>query len=103
MLQPKPCMRVSASVVIIGAIFGPTLAFAQLEDVLEKVRQGAEQVNRNNPTYYLKSAKAVDANICLYPSGDPTGLIGPIVFRNSFVATPNCKEVRACTEAPTAG
>ena len=95
----KTMLRISASVLLIGAIFGSTNAFAQLEDVLGRVRQGAEQVSGNNPTFYLKSAKAVEPNICLYPSGDPTGLIGPIVFRNSFVAAPNCKEMKACTEA----
>jgi hypothetical protein len=91
--------RISASLLVAGTICGPTVAFAQLDEVLGKVRQGAEQVSANNPTFYLKSAKAVEPNICLYPSGDPTGIIGPIVFRNSFVATPNCKEMRACSEA----
>jgi hypothetical protein len=38
-------------------------AFAQLETVLDRVRQGADQINANNPTYYLKSAKAVEPNI----------------------------------------
>jgi hypothetical protein len=56
-------------------------AFAQLDAVLDKVRQSADQVNANNPTYYLKSAKAVEPNICLYSNGDPSGLIGPLVFR----------------------
>ena len=99
MITARPILRVSASMLLTGAILGSSVVYAQLGDVLDKVRQGAEQVNANNPTYYLKSAKAVDPNICLYPSGDPTGLIGPIVFRNSFVATPSCKEMRACTEA----
>src|SRR5882672_3992920 len=99
MLTAKTILRISASVLITGTIFGSTNAFAQFDEVLGKVRQGAEQVSGNNPTFYLKSAKAVETNICLYPSGDPTGLIGPIVFRNSFVAAPNCKEMKACTEA----
>jgi len=99
MLAKKTILRVSASVLVTGVIFGSTNAFAQLDEVLGRVRQGAEQVSANNPTFYLKSAKAVEPNICLYPSGDPTGLIGPIVFRNSFVAAPNCKEIKACTEA----
>ena len=99
MLTAKTILRVSASLLVAGAIFGSTNAFAQLDDILGKVRQGAEQVSGNNPTFYLKSAKAVEPNICLYPSGDPTGLIGPVVFRNSYVATPNCKEMKACTEA----
>ena len=99
MPSAKTIVRVTASVLAAGAIFGSTNAFAQLDEVLGKVRQGAEQVSGNNPTYYLKSAKAVEPNICLYPSGDPTGIIGPIVFRNSFVAAPNCKEMKACTEA----
>jgi len=75
-----------------------TNAFAQLEAVLDKVRQSADQVNANNPTYYLKSAKAVEPNICLYSNGDPSGLIGPLVFRNSYVAAPNCREFKACTD-----
>lgn len=73
-------------------------AFAQFDGVLDRVRQGAEQVSGNNPTYYLKSAKAVEPNICLYSNGDPTGLVGPVVFRSSYVATPNCREFKACTE-----
>src|SRR5215471_18250507 len=99
MLTAKTTLRVSASILVAGAIFGSTNAFAQLDDILGKVRQSAEQVGGNNPTFYLKSAKAVEPNICLYPSGDPTGVIGPIVFRNSFVATPNCKEMKPCSEA----
>jgi hypothetical protein len=99
MPSAKTIARITASVLATGAIFGATNAFAQLDEVLGKVRQGAEQVSGNNPTYYLKSAKAVEPNICLYPSGDPTGIIGPVVFRNSYVATPNCKEMKACTEA----
>jgi len=95
----KSIARVLASVTITGAVFGSTCAFAQLGDVLDKVRQGAEQVNPNNPTFYLKAAKAVDANVCLYPSGDPTGLVGPLLFHSSYVATPSCKEIKACTEA----
>jgi hypothetical protein len=99
MPSAKTIVRVAASALAAGAIFSSTNAFAQFDAVLGKVRQGAEQVSGNNPTYYLKSAKAVEPNICLYPSGDPTGLIGPVVFRNSFVAAPNCKEMKACTEA----
>jgi hypothetical protein len=99
MLTPKNIIRVSASVMVTVAMFGSTSAFAQFDEVLGKVRAGADAVNASNPTYYLKSARAVDPNICLYPSGDPTGLLGPLVFRSSFVATPNCKEMRACTEA----
>ena len=99
MLTAKAILRVSACILLTGTIFGSTSAFAQLDEILGKVRQSAEQVGGNNPTFYLKSAKAVEPNICLYPSGDPTGLIGPIVFRNSFVAAPNCKEMKACTEA----
>src|SRR5678815_3888602 len=76
-------------------------AFAQLDAILDKVRQSADQVNANNPTYYLKSAKAIEPNICLYSNGDPTGLIGPVVFRNSYVANPNCREFKACTEVAT--
>jgi len=99
MLTRKNITRVSASVLVTVAMFGSTSAFAQLDEVLGKVRAGADAVNASNPTYYLKSARAVDPNICLYPSGDPTGLIGPLVFRSSFVASPSCKEMRACTEA----
>ena len=99
MLTAKTILRVSASILVTGALFGATNAFAQLDEILGKVRQSAEQVGGSNPTFYLKSAKAVEPNICLYPSGDPTGLIGPIVFRNSFVATPNCKEMKPCSEA----
>jgi hypothetical protein len=75
-----------------------TSATAQFDAVLDRVRQGADQVNANNPTYYLKSARAVEANICLYSNGDPTGVVGPLVFRNSYVASPNCKDFKACTE-----
>jgi hypothetical protein len=75
-------------------------AFAQFDAVLDKVRQGADQVNANNPTYYLKSAKAVEPNICLYSNGDPTGVVGPLVFRSSYVAIPNCSEFKACTDVP---
>jgi hypothetical protein len=99
MPSAKTIVRVTASALAAGAIFSSTNAFAQFDAVLGKVRQEAEQVSGNNPTYYLKSAKAVEPNICLYPSGDPTGIIGPVVFRNSFVAAPNCKEMKACTEA----
>ncbi len=84
MPSAKTIVRVTASVLTAGAIFGSTNAFAQLDEVLGKVRQGAEQVSGNNPTYYLKSAKAVEPNICLYPSGDPTGIIGPVVFRKQL-------------------
>jgi hypothetical protein len=81
------------------AIAGTTASvFAQFDAVLDRVRQGADQVNANNPTYYLKSAKAVEPNICLYSNGDPSGLIGPLVFRSSYVAAPNCREMKACTE-----
>ena len=76
-------------------------AFAQFDSVLDRVRQGADQVNANNPTYYLKSAKAVEPNICLYSNGDPTGVVGPLIFRNSFVATPNCRDFKACTDVPS--
>jgi hypothetical protein len=73
-------------------------AFAQFDGVLDRVRQGAEQVSGNNPTYYLKSARAVEPNICLYSNGDPSGVVGPLVFRSNYVATPNCKEFKACSE-----
>jgi len=53
MLTAKTMLRISASVLLTGAIFGSTNAFAQFEDVLGKVRQGAEQVSGNNPTYYM--------------------------------------------------
>ena len=75
-----------------------TSASAQFDAVLDKVRQGADQVNANNPTYYLKSARAVEPNICLYSNGDPTGVVGPLVFRNSYVASPNCRDFKACSE-----
>lgn len=75
-------------------------AFAQFGEVLDRVRQGASQVSGNNPTYYLKSAKAVEPNICLYSNGDPTGVVGPLVFRSSYVAAPNCKDFKACTDTP---
>jgi hypothetical protein len=84
--------------VAVATTIGVGAAFAQFDGVLDRVRQGAEQVNGNNPTYYLKSAKAVEPNICLYSNGDPTGVIGPVVFRSSYVATPNCREFKACTE-----
>jgi len=73
-------------------------AFAQFDAVLDRVRQGADQVNANNPTYYLKAAKAVEPNICLYSNGDPSGVIGPLIFRSSYVASPNCREFKACTD-----
>jgi hypothetical protein len=101
MPSAKTIVHIAASALTAGAIFGSTNAFAQFGEVLGKVRQGAEQVSGNNPTYYLKSAKAVEPNVCLYPSGDPTGILGPVVFRNSFVAAPNCKEMKACSEAVT--
>ena len=73
-------------------------AFAQFGTVLDRVRQGADQVNADNPTYYLKAARAVEPNICLYSNGDPSGVIGPLIFRSSYVATPNCREFKACTD-----
>ena len=79
-------------------LFVSANAYAQLDGVLDKIRNGADQIGANNPTYYLKSAKAVEPNVCLYPNGDPTGIIGPLVFRNSFIAAPNCKEMKACTD-----
>jgi hypothetical protein len=69
-----------------------TSAFAQFDAVLDKVRQSTDQ------TYYLKSAKAVEPNICLYSNGDPTGVVGPLVFRSSYVAVPNCREFKSCTD-----
>ncbi|HET9216851.1 MAG TPA: hypothetical protein VFR18_07725 [Terriglobia bacterium] len=77
------------------------IAFAQFDAVLDRVRQGADQVNASNPTYYLKAARAVEPNICLYSNGDPSGLIGPLVFQSSYVATPNCREMKACTDVAT--
>ena len=80
------------------AVAAPVQAFGQLDTVLDRVRQGADQINANNPTYYLKSARAVEPNICLYSNGDPTGVVGPLVFRNSYVATPNCRDFKSCSE-----
>jgi hypothetical protein len=90
--------RVAACLLVAGGVCGSVGAYAQIDEVLGKVRQGAEQIGGNNPTFYLKSATAVEPNICLYPNGDPTGIIGPVVFRNSFVAAPSCKEMKACRE-----
>src|SRR5262245_27874768 len=89
--------RVFVFVVCVAAT-APSRAFAQFDSVLDRVRQGADQVNANNPTYYLKSARAVEPNICLYSNGDPTGVVGPLIFRNSYVATPNCRDFKACTD-----
>src|SRR4026209_485588 len=97
-MKSETVVRVAASVLLAGAIGGSVIAYAQFDDVLGKVRQGAEQVGANNPTFYLKSAKPVEPNICLYPNGDPTGVIGPVVFRSSFVAAPSCKEMKACRD-----
>lgn len=91
-------LRVFAAVLVATMLCTSSSALAQLQDVLGQVRQGAQQINPNSPTYYLKSAKAVETNVCLYSNGDPTGLLGPLVFRNSYVATPNCREFRACSE-----
>ena len=90
----------STKIVVLTAalMFVSANAYAQFDGVLEKIRNSADQISANNPTYYLKSARAVEPNICLYPNGDPTGVIGPLLFRNSFVATPSCKEMRACSE-----
>jgi hypothetical protein len=73
-------------------------AFAQFGTVLDRVRQGADQVNADNPTYYLKAARAIEPNICLYSNGDPSGVVGPLIFRSSYVATPNCRDFKACTD-----
>src|SRR5678816_2779278 len=96
------CSRAFAFAVCLATVAVGTSvnAFAQFDAVLDRVRQGADQVNANNPTYYLKSAKAVEPNICLYSNGDPTGVIGPLVFRNSYVAAPNCSEFKSCTDTP---
>jgi hypothetical protein len=90
-------MLVSAAA-FIGAMSISGETFAQFGGVIDRVRQGAEQANGNNPTYYLKSAHAVEPNICLYSNGDPSGVIGPLVFRSNYVATPNCKEFKSCNE-----
>jgi hypothetical protein len=94
------CSRTFAFAVCLATvIIGTSVdAFAQFEAVLDRVRQGADQVNANNPTYYLKAAKAVEPNICLYSNGDPSGVVGPLIFRSSYVATPNCREFKACTD-----
>jgi hypothetical protein len=94
------CSRTFAFAVgLATAIIGTSVgAFAQFEAVLDSVRRGADQVNANNPTYYLKTARAVEPNICLYSNGDPSGVIGPLVFRSSYVTTPNCREFKACTD-----
>jgi hypothetical protein len=97
--KSKTVIHLALWLLVAGAVFGSAGAYAQIDDVLGKVRQGAEQVGANNPTFYLKSAKPVEPNICLYPNGDPTGLIGPVVFRSSFVAAPSCKEMKACRDA----
>lgn len=96
--KSRTVARVAASLLVAGAICRSVDAYAQFDEVLGKVRQGAEQVSGNNPTFYLKSATAVEPNVCLYPNGDPTGVIGPVVFRNSFVAAPSCKEMKACRD-----
>ena len=83
---------------VAGVVCASTNAFAQFDDVLGRVRREADRVNANSPTYYLKSAKAVEPNVCLYSNGDPTGVVGPLVFRNSYVASPNCKEFPSCSE-----
>ena len=97
------CSRTFAFAVCLATVTVGTSvnAFAQFDAVLDRVRQGADQVNANNPTYYLKSARAVEPNICLYSNGDPSGVIGPLIFRSSYVATPNCREFKACTDSPT--
>lgn len=92
----KTFVLVACAAVATVAVSGE--AFAQFDTVLDRVRQGADQVNANSPTYYLKSAKAVEPNICLYSNGDPTGVVGPLVFRSSYVATPNCRDFKACSE-----
>ena len=95
------CSRTFAfAVCLVTATLGTSVnAFAQLGTVLDRVRQGADQVNANNPTYYLKSAKAVEPNICLYSNGDPSGVVGPLIFHSSYVAAPNCRDFKACTDA----
>jgi hypothetical protein len=94
------CSRTFAfAVCLVTVITGtPVALFAQFDAVLDRVRQGADQVNSSNPTYYLKAAKAVEPNICLYSNGDPSGVIGPLIFRSSYVASPNCREFKSCTE-----
>src|SRR5262245_43127603 len=96
-------MRSRTTIFVLGlattiAIFTSVEYVAQFGAVLDRVRQGADQVNADNPTYYLKAARAVEPNICLYSNGDPSGVIGPLVFRSSYVATPNCREMKACTD-----
>jgi len=96
-------MRSRTTIFVLGlattiAIFTSVEYVAQFGAVLDRVRQGADQVNADNPTYYLKNARAVEPNICLYSNGDPSGLIGPLVFQSSYVATPNCREMKACTD-----
>ena len=86
--------RFAAVVLIAGALSTSSTAFGQFGEIVDRVRQA----NPNSPTYYLKSAKAVEPNVCLYSNGDPTGVIGPLVFRNSYVATPNCRDFKACTD-----
>jgi len=94
------CSRTFAFAVFLAtAMIGTSVdAFGQFDAVLDRVRQGADQVNTNNPTYYLKAAKAVEPNICLYSNGDPSGVVGPLIFRSSYVAAPNCREFKACTD-----
>jgi hypothetical protein len=98
MFWRSSALRSVAAAGFIGAMFMSGQAFAQFGGVIDRVRQGADQVNGNNPTYYLKSARAVEPNICLYSNGDPSGVVGPLVFRSSYVATPNCKEFKSCSE-----
>ena len=97
------CSRAFAFAVCLATVAVGTSvnAFAQFDAVLDRVRQGADQVNANNPTYYLKAAKAVEPNICLYSNGDPSGVIGPLIFKSSYVASPNCRDFKACTEVAT--
>ena len=97
------CSRAFAFAVCLATVAVGTSvnAFAQFDAVLDRVRQGADQVNANNPSYYLKAAKAVEPNICLYSNGDPSGVIGPLIFKSSYVASPNCRDFKACTEVAT--
>src|SRR5262245_27191104 len=98
MFRRSSAIVLVSTAAFIGAISISSETFAQFGGVLDRVRQGAEQVSGNNPTYYLKSARAVEPNICLYSNGDPSGVVGPLVFRSNYVATPNCKEFKACNE-----
>src|SRR5215510_9499783 len=98
MFRRSSAIVLVSTAAFIGAISISSETFAQFGGVIDRVRQGAEQVNGNNPTYYLKSARAVEPNICLYSNGDPSGVVGPLIFRSSYVATPNCREFKACTD-----